>query len=141
MGRISIARTHRGSVMPEGVTRLSHASCDCAGIVKGYDLMIMSGSFCPNMAAKFHPWSSGQDFGAGIAFGSPCGAPASTHLTIVSISLSEIERSFLNFWTPTVLSMSHGGMVWSATRVRIARAHGRTSWYVTSDMGAIESGR
>ena len=29
----SIARTQRGSVMPVGCTRLSHASCDTAGIV------------------------------------------------------------------------------------------------------------
>ena len=49
-GRISIARTQRGSVMPDGVMRLSHASCDTAGIVKSYDLMIRSGSFCPNAA-------------------------------------------------------------------------------------------
>ena len=27
-GRISIARTQRGSVMPDGVTRLSQASCE-----------------------------------------------------------------------------------------------------------------
>ena len=52
---ISIARTQRGSVRPDGVTRLSQASCDSAGIVNGCDLMIMSGSFCPNSAAKFQP--------------------------------------------------------------------------------------
>ncbi|OLE79114.1 MAG: hypothetical protein AUF76_17540 [Acidobacteria bacterium 13_1_20CM_2_65_9] len=54
-GRISIARTHRGSVIPDGVTRLSQMSCETAGIVKSYDLMIRSGSFCPNAAAKFQP--------------------------------------------------------------------------------------
>ena len=42
-------------VMPEGVTRLSHASCDCAGIVKLCELMTRSGSFWPNRAAKFQP--------------------------------------------------------------------------------------
>ena len=33
------------SVMPDGVTRLSHASWETAGIVNGYDLMMRSGSF------------------------------------------------------------------------------------------------
>jgi len=37
--------------------------------------------------------------------------------------------------------MLQGGMVWSDTRERIDLAHGRASLYVTSDMGAIESGR
>ena len=55
VGRISMARTQRGSVMPEGVTRLSHASCDCAGMVKACDLTIRSGSFWPNSGAKFQP--------------------------------------------------------------------------------------
>ena len=83
-GRISIARTQRGSVMPDGVTRLSHTSCDTLGIVKSYDLMIRSGSFWPNCAAKFQPWPSGQSFSAGMSFGSPCGAPASTQRVISS---------------------------------------------------------
>ena len=46
-----------------------------------------------------------------MSFGSPCGAPASTQRTMVSTSASVSERSFLNFWTPTVLSMSQGGIV------------------------------
>ena len=50
-----MARTQRGSVMPDGVTRLSQTSCDTLGIVKSYDLMIRSGSFWPNGAAKFQP--------------------------------------------------------------------------------------
>src|SRR5947209_5057548 len=42
---------------------------------------------------------------------------------------------------PTVRSMCHGGICLAVTRARIARAHGRASSYVTSDIGAIESGR
>ena len=110
VGRISTARTQRGSVMPDGVTRLSQASCDTAGMVNSSDLMIRSGSFWPNTAAKFHPWPSGHTFGAGMSFGLPCGAPASTHFRIVSICLSSSERSFLKLCTPTLLSMFHGGI-------------------------------
>src|SRR3954451_19191687 len=42
---------------------------------------------------------------------------------------------------PTVLSMCHGGIWRDATRVLMARAHGRASSYVISDIGAIEFGR
>jgi hypothetical protein len=37
--------------------------------------------------------------------------------------------------------MCHGGIWREVTRVRIERAHGRVSSYVTSDIGAIEFGR
>src|SRR3989442_13509131 len=94
----------------------------------------------PNKSAKFHFDSFGHCFGGGISFGSPFGTPASTHFTIVSICASGSERSFLNFWMPTVLSICHGGIWRVITRSRIALAQGRTSSYVTSDIGAIESG-
>src|SRR2546422_11449751 len=67
-------------------------------------------------------------------------APASTHFKMVSICASDSERSFLNFWMPTVLSICHGGIWRVSTRSRMALAQGRTSSYVTSDIGAIESG-
>ena len=76
-----------------------------------------------------------------MSFGSPCGAPASTHFTIVSSCSSVSERSFLNFWMPTLRSICHGGICRSATRVLIDFAHGRASAKVISDIGAIESGR
>src|SRR5262245_38222513 len=41
---------------------------------------------------------------------------------------------------PTVLSICHGGIWRVITRSRIAFAQGRTSSYVTSDIGAMESG-
>src|SRR5687768_9703022 len=42
---------------------------------------------------------------------------------------------------PCAGSACHGGMVPSATRAPTARAHGRTSLYVISDIGAISPGR
>src|SRR6478735_966121 len=141
IGRISMARTHRGSVMPASVMRLSQASCDTAGMVNGSDLMIRSGSFWPKSGAKFQPWSSGQVFSAGMSFGSPCGAPVSIHFSTLAYCSSLSERSFLNFCTPTVLSICHGGMLRASTRDLIERTHGRTSEKVFRDIGAIESGR
>src|ERR1051325_6678388 len=76
-----------------------------------------------------------------MSFGSPFGAPASTHFTMVSISLSDSERSFSNSWMPTVLSMCHGGICRALPRLLIDRAQGRASSNETSDIGAIESGR
>src|SRR5437016_1464119 len=79
--------------------------------------------------------------GGGMSFTSPAGAPASTQRRIVSICVSERDASFSKCWMPTVLSRCHGGIWCAATRVRIERAHGLASSYVTSDIGAIESGR
>ncbi len=76
-----------------------------------------------------------------MSLGSPFSAPASTHFAMVSISLSESDRSFWNSWMPTVLSMCHGGIWRACTRFLIDRAHGRDSSKLTSDIGAIESGR
>jgi hypothetical protein len=41
---------------------------------------------------------------------SPLGAPASIHFTIVMTCASLSDRSFLNSWIPTVLSMFQGGI-------------------------------
>src|SRR5476651_511956 len=76
-----------------------------------------------------------------MSFGSPCGAPASTHRVMSSTWSSVSERSFLNFWIPTVRSICHGGICRSLTRALIDLAHGRASAKVMSDIGAIESGR
>ena len=73
--------------------------------------------------------------------GLPCGAPASTHLAIVSISSSRSDGSFLKLWMPTCGSRNHGGISCAAVFVLIDRAHGRTSSYVRSDIGAIWPGR
>ena len=59
---------------------------------------------------------------------------------MVSICSSLSDMSFLNFWTPTPLSMCHGGIWRVATRSLIDLAHGRTSSNEMSDIGAIEFG-
>src|SRR5207247_3596846 len=79
-GRISIARTHRGSVSPVSTTGLYHWSSATVGTVQSGDLMIKSGG--PYRLAKFHLDSSGHCLGGGISFASPFGAPESTHRTI-----------------------------------------------------------
>src|SRR5262245_60331880 len=135
-----MARTQRGSVTPDGVARLSHASCACAGIVNDGDFTTRSGG-PPNTFAKFHTAASGQSIAGGMSLGSPIGAPASTQRVIVSISTSESDRSFLNSWMPMLRSTCHGGICRAVTRALIDFAHGRASWYETSDIGAIESGR
>ena len=78
-GRISIARTQRGSVRPVCDDRRHHVSC-APGLLRprrGLDDEI--GLFWPNWSAKFQPWSSGHFTAAGMSFGSPFGAPASIH--------------------------------------------------------------
>ena len=70
---------------------------------------------------------AGESLAGGISFGSPFGAPASIQRTTVSSSASVSDRSFLNFWIPTVRSMCHGGIWRPVTRPLIERTHGRTS--------------
>src|SRR6185295_5754891 len=99
----------------------------------------MSGGPKPSLAA-FHSLSVTCGLGGGMSFGSPCGDPASTHRTIVSTCSSLSDMSFLNFCTPTLRSMCHGGICRVATRSLIERAHGRASWKEISDIGAIDPG-
>src|SRR5262245_15355481 len=77
----------------------------------------------------------------GMSAALPCGAPLSTHLAIVAISASVSDGSFLYSWMPMVLSTNHGGISRFVTRLLIDCAHGRASLYVSSDIGAISSGR
>ena len=55
-----------------------------------------------------------------MSFGSPCGAPASTQRTMVSTCSSVSDRSFLNFWMPTLRSICHGG-IWRSADARLDR--------------------
>src|SRR5215217_7317652 len=104
---MSMARTQRGSARPVGVVGRHHASWATAGIVYSGDLTIRSGA--PYLEASGHPDPvSAHTFGAGMSFGSPFGAPAATHCRTDSICSSFSDRSFLNFWMPTVLSMCQG---------------------------------
>src|SRR3712207_6803078 len=77
--------------------------------------------------------------GFGMSLSSPFGAPASTHAAMVSMSFCDRLGSFLNF--PCAGSADHGGISRFTTRCLIARAHGRTSSYVISDIGADIAGR
>ena len=79
--------------------------------------------------------------GGGIRVRSPDGAPASTQRTTASISSSLSEMSSMNCWMPMVLFTNQGGISRAATRALIARAQGRASSYVSSDIGAMLSGR
>ena len=76
---------------------------------------------------------------AGRSFGSPSGAPASDQRAITSFSDAVRPRSFSN--VPIGLSACHGGIDPSVTRRLIARAQGRASAYVMSDIGADSPGR
>ena len=83
--------------------------------------------------------------GSGMSAGSPCGAPLSAQRAIVATSSSLSDQSSLNRWIPMFFSMYHGGMTpglsRSPVRYLMARAHGRTSSYEMSDIGARELGR
>jgi hypothetical protein len=88
-----------------------------------------------------HASSSGNWTAGGMSAALPRGAPASTQLAIVAISLSLSEGSFLKWRMPTLRSMNHGGISRAVIRCLIALAYGRTSSYERSDIGAIEPGR
>src|SRR6201996_1788504 len=75
----------------------------------------------------------------GRSLSSPFGAPASTQATIVSISFSVRRGSFLK--VPCAGSAPHGGIARDTTLVLMARAHGRASSNVVSDIGANIVGR
>ena len=91
----------------------------------------------PIWPARRQTSSAGHAMGGGRSAGLPRGAPTSTQAAIVAICSSVSEMSFANAWMPTVLSMCHGGISRATTLRRMARAQGRTSSYVTSDIGAI----
>jgi hypothetical protein len=94
----------------------------------------------PNFAASCQLFGSGNFAAGGASFGSPIGAPASTHFAIVAICASLRLRSFLNACTPTVLSMCHGGITRETTRALIFAEYFFASSYEISDIGAIEFG-
>src|SRR5690348_9734552 len=77
--------------------------------------------------------------GLGASFGSPAGAPASTHATSVCFADSGSVRSFAQ--VPVCGSANHGGIFLVRTAVFIAFAHGRVESYVRNDIGAASPGR
>ena len=76
---------------------------------------------------------------AGRSFALPFGEPPATQASSVFRSSSLSRRSFSN--VPAGASACQGGMCPSPTSSRIALAYGRTSSYVSSDIGAISPGR
>src|SRR5262249_37907878 len=103
----------------------------CAGTRNSGPLTTMSGLICQP--------SAGHAIGGGASAGSPCGAPASAHVAVVSISRVESDPSLAN--CPGVGSANQGGVWRLSTFALIDRAQGRASSYVRSDIGAIWPGR
>src|SRR2546425_5265951 len=126
---------YRSSFTPVGTSPIGpHLSGDDSGISTSGLLTIKSGS------PSCHFDASANTRGGGMSAGLPRGDPLSTHVAILATSSSFREMSSLNCWTPTVLSMNHGGIASGLSRrpVRylIDLAHGRTSSYVINDIGA-----
>src|SRR5204863_6019940 len=122
MGRVSMAVTYMSSLNPGSTTTSTNSSGPRALSMYGFGILTTTvGWMCH--ASRSPNWRGG-----GMSAGLPCGAPWSTHLTIVSISSSESDGSFLYFWMPTCLSMNHGGISRDATLALIERDHGRASW-------------
>ena len=92
-----------------------------------------------------HSSAPAKTRGGGRSAGLPRGAPLSTQRAINPISSALRETSSLKSWMPTVLSMNQGGITPTGlsrlVRCLMLRAQGRTSSYVISDIGAMESGR
>src|SRR3954453_1086938 len=83
--------------------------------------------------------SVGYDGGATRSARSPSGAPAFAHFRMVSFSAALRRRSFRN--SPCAGSACHGGIAPFETCVAIDFTHGRVSWNVSRDIGAISPGR
>src|SRR4051794_27629159 len=113
---------YRSSLSPESVYRSGHWS----GALTGTFHSTGSGTMRSGLP-MCHLFKSSKVAAGGRSAGLPSGAPAETHETIVPISSSERDGSSLNFWTPIVLSMNHGGISRLATLFWIDFAQGRAS--------------
>ena len=126
--------------MPSGTgSSAPHQSGASAAMVTAGVVTIRSGS------PMSHSSAPAKTRGGGRSAGLPRGAPASTQRPIVSISAALSETSSLKSCMPMVLSMNQGGILPTApvwpVRCLMLRAQGRTSSYVISDIGAMDSGR
>ena len=92
-GRISTARTQRGSVTGIGVSGLNQTSWPLAGIVYGvrFENEIRLRQTVWPVASRRR---SATALGGGMSLGSPSGAPASTQRAMVAICSSVSEISF-----------------------------------------------
>src|SRR5579859_3095215 len=109
VGRISTILAQRGSVIGMSDIGRYHTSWCTAGILYSDDLITRSGGPKPSLAA-FHSLSVTSGLDGGRSFKSPCNAPPSTQATIVFTCWEVSDMSFLNFCTPTLRSMCHGGI-------------------------------
>src|ERR1700730_12436131 len=89
--------------MPEGTAGVGYMSGPIAGMVAVGALITTSGS-SPNC----HVLLSDHCTGDGASFGSPFGAPLSTHFAIIAICSSVSDGS--GSYSPIVLSRCHGGI-------------------------------
>ena len=109
VGRISTILIQRGSVSGISLVGRYQTSWCCAGMVYSDDLITMSGWPKPSRT-PCHSLLVTSGLAGGRSFGSPWSEPPSTQRTIVSICSSLRDMSFLNCWTPTLLSMCQGGI-------------------------------
>ena len=140
-GLVSAARTQRGSSMSMSANGRKNVSCATGGMVNGGKRTTVSGGPRPASTSRRKLSPLGHSRGGGMRDRSPGGAPASTQRTTASISSSLSEMSLMNSWMPMVLSRNQGGISRLSTRALIERAQGRVSSYVSSDIGAMLSGR
>src|SRR5437867_6588295 len=134
LGLISSEVIRVSLVKPLGMVMFDHSMTffgGRAGTRNSGPVTTTSGLIC-------HP-SAGHSTGGGASFGSPCGAPASAHFTIVSMSACLSERSLAN--TPCCGSANHGGIWRLSTLALMARAQGRVLSYETIENGPICPGR
>src|SRR5881628_3699273 len=116
--------------MPVGASGSGYMSGPKPSTVIGGLVTIKSGS-SPNC----HASPAGKTRGGGASFGSPFGAPVSTHFAMIATSSSLSDGS--GEYSPTERSKCHGGMKRETTLSLIDRAHGRESSYVSMENGAI----
>src|SRR5438093_2787599 len=100
-----------------GIATQNQSTTPVAGTSKSGPSRIISGS-------TSQP-PDGHCLRGGASFGSPSGAPASTHLLNVSIALCFRERSFEK--CPYLGSAFHGGILRATVAALMAFAQGRTS--------------
>src|SRR5437016_12399159 len=98
-----MALTYRSSVVPNGASSVPYRSGPAAG-------MVNAGYFTTRSGVPIRHVLRSSSFGiGGMSAVFPCGAPASTHLTIVAISASLDDGSLLYFWITMVLSGNQVG--------------------------------
>src|SRR5581483_4492377 len=114
-GRTSASITHVSFVKPLGTTKYVYSMVPFAGTLYAFGISITTSGL------MFHP--SRHSIGGGMSFGSPSGAPASTHAASVLTSVSVSLRSFAK--CPNRGSANHGGIFLVNTASLMDFAHGR----------------